>query len=343
MKALVYDKARSFSVKEVPDPVCGKNQVLIKTAACGVCKTDVHIHNGHFISRFPLTPGHEFAGVVEETGADVTNFKPGERVCADNTVLCGECYYCRRDQPLYCENFYSLGVNGPGGFAEYVAVNHDKVFSVPEKLSFNEASFTEPTACAVHGMDRIDLHFGDDVLMFGSGPTGIILAQLLKAGGAANLVVAAPTQFKLDLIEQMGIARTVRVDRSDYSSHEKEIKAAFPRGFDVIIDATGHAPMVEHCLNYVKHGSKIIVYGVCDEKENIQVNPYELFEKEIKIIGSFAQTHCFDRALAYLKNGTVAVKDLITHTYPLDDYAKALETVMKGKDSIKVIINPSSL
>jgi D-arabinitol dehydrogenase (NADP+) len=343
MKALVYDKAQHFSVKEVPDPEYGEQQVLIKAASCGVCKTDVHIHNGHFISRFPLTPGHEFAGVVEKVGSAVTAFQPGERVCADNTVLCGECYYCRRDQPLYCENFYSLGVNGPGGFAEYVAVNQDKVFSISNKLSFDEASFTEPTACAVHGMDMIDLRFGDDVLMFGSGPTGIILAQLLKAGGAANLLVAAPTQFKLDLIEQMGIARTVRVDRSDYSKHEKKIKDMFPRGFDVIIDATGYAPMVEHCLKYVKHGSKIIVYGVCDEDKNIEVNPYEIFEKEIKIIGSFAQTHCFDRALAYLENGTVQVRDLITHNYPLVDYEKALDTVMTGTDNIKVIINPSSV
>jgi D-arabinitol dehydrogenase (NADP+) len=107
-------------------------------------------------------------------------------VVGDNTVLCGECYYCRRDQPLYCENFYSLGVNGPGGFSESVLVNQDKVFPISDSLSFDEASFTEPTACAIHGMDMIDLSFGDDVLVFGSGPTGIILAQLLKAGGAAN-------------------------------------------------------------------------------------------------------------------------------------------------------------
>lgn len=284
MKALVYEEPRKFSVKEVPEPECGPHQVLIRVMACGVCKTDVHIHHGHFISRFPLTPGHEFSGIVEGTGEAVTAFKAGDRVTADNTVLCDECYYCRRNQPLYCKNFYSLGVNGPGGFAQYVVVNQDKVFPIPDHLSFDEASFTEPTACAVHGMDMIDLTFGDDVLMFGSGPTGIILAQLLKAGGAGNLVVAAPTRFKLDSIEKAGIARTVQVDRDDYSKHRRVLKEMFPRGFDVIIDATGHAPMVEHCLEYVKHGSKIVVYGVCDEGEDIKVNPYEIFEKEIKVI-----------------------------------------------------------
>jgi len=341
MKALVYEKPQTFTVKEIPAPVCGDKQVIIKVKSCGICKTDVHIHNGHFISRFPLTPGHEFAGTIESTGKDVTAFKSGDRVVADNTVLCGECYYCRRDQPLYCENFYSLGVNGPGGFADYVVVNQDKVFSIPENLSFDEASFTEPTACAVHGMDMIDLNFGDDVLMFGSGPTGIILAQLLKAGGAANVVVAAPSRFKLDLLNEMGITQTVQIDKNNYNIHEKEIKKLYPKGFDVIIDATGYAPMVEHCMKYVKHGSKIVVYGVCNEEDDIRINPYEIFEKEIKIIGSFAQTHCYDRALKYLESGRVQVQKLITHTFPLPEYAKGLEKVMEGGKQIKVLIHPN--
>lgn len=244
MKAVVYDKPQHFSVREVPVPECGEHQVLIKVHACGVCKTDVHIHNGSFISRFPLIPGHEFSGTIHQVGSLVTAFVAGDRVTADNTVLCGECYYCRRDEPLYCENFYSLGVNGPGGFAEYVLVNQEKVFPLADTLSFSDASMTEPTACAIHGMDLIDLRIGDDVLIFGSGPTGIILAQLIKYGGAANVVVCAPSKFKLDLIRKMAIAQTVLFDKSDYKEHEKIIKEDFPRGFDVVIDVTGHAPVV---------------------------------------------------------------------------------------------------
>ncbi len=341
MKALVYEKPENFSVKDIPAPHVGKNQVTIRVKVCGICKTDVHIHSGHFISSFPLTPGHEFSGVIEQAGEQVTAFKPGDRVVGDNTVLCGECYYCRKDQPLYCENFYSLGVNGPGGFSELVLVNQDKVFPISDALSFDEASFTEPTACAIHGMDMIDLRFGDDVLMFGSGPTGIILAQLLMLGGAANLVVAAPKKFKLDLLNDLGITQTIQMDRNDYSKHEKEIKDRHPRGFDVIIDATGHAPILEHCMRYVKRGSKVVVYGVCAEDDSIKVNPYEIFEKEIKIIGSFAQTHCYDRALKYLESGSVKVNRLVTHTYPLDDFAEALGIVMNGKEQIKVLIHPN--
>jgi D-arabinitol dehydrogenase (NADP+) len=340
MKALVYSQPQQFAIMERENPVCGRNQVLIRVKSCGICKTDVHIHHGSFISKFPLIPGHEFAGVIEKLGNDVTGFKKGDRVVADNTVLCGECYFCRKDQPLYCENFYSLGVNGPGGFAEYVAVNQDKVFSISDRLSFDEAAFAEPTACAVHGMDMIDVKLGDDVLLFGSGPTGIILAQLLKSGGAGNIVVAAPTKFKLDLVAELGIGQTVQIDRNDPLIHEKRIKELCPRGFDIVIDATGAAPVVERCVKYAKRGAKIVIYGVCDEKEQIRLSPYEIFAKELKIIGSFAQTHCFDRALKYLENGLVKVNKLITHQFKLDDYGEALNAVISGKDSIKVIVNP---
>ena len=341
MKALMYNEPRNFSIKEVNIPKFSENQVLIKVKACGICKTDVHIHNGSFISKFPLTPGHEFAGIIEEVGPKVSAFKKGDRVVADNTMLRGYCYYCRKNQPLYCENFYSLGVTGPGGFAEYVAVNQDKVFLISDNLTFEEASFTEPTACAVHGMDMINVHFGDDILIFGSGPTAIILAQLLKYGGAGNLVmVALPTKFKLDLVEQLQIAKTVQLDKKDYSQHERKLKEMYLEGFDIIIDATGSASITEQCVKFAKKGAKIVVYGVCNEADTIKISPYEVFAKELKIIGSFAQTHCFDRAIKFLENKVVKVDKLITNRFRLDEYEKGLHTVMEGSKSLKVIINP---
>ena len=340
MKALLYSKPRKFDIAEINIPEYGDNQVLIKIKSCGICKTDVHIHNGSFISRFPLTPGHEFSGIIEKAGAKVTAFKVGDRVVADNTVLCGECYYCRKNQPLYCDNFYSLGVTGPGGFAEYAVVNQDKVFHISDRLSFDVASFVEPTACAVHGMDMIGVKPGDDVLLFGAGPTGIILAQLLKHGGAGSLVVAAPTQFKLDLVKRLGIGQTVLVNKKDYGIHRKMIMDLYPKGFDIIIDATGASSITQDCTAYAKKGAKIVVYGVCSEDDRISLSPYEIFSKELKIIGSFAQTHCYDRAIKYLENGIVKVDDLITHKFGLSEYEKGLDTVMSGKNSIKVIINP---
>ncbi|MFH1538199.1 MAG: zinc-binding dehydrogenase, partial [bacterium] len=257
----------------------------------------------------------------------------------DNTVLCGECYYCRRNQPLFCENFYSLGVTGPGGFAEYVVVNQDKVFKL-EKLSFEEATLVEPTACVVHGMNVIDVQSGDDVLLFGAGPTGLILAQAVKNGGAGRVVVVDPNQFKLNLAKELGMDDVILADRSDPDFHEREIKKKYPKGFDIVIDASGIAKIAEQAIKYTKYGAKVIIYGVCNEGDKIQLSPYEIFRKEIKIIGSFAQTHCFEQAIRFLENGTIKVDKLITHEFNLDEYGKALDILTNIKNKLKVIIKP---
>jgi D-arabinitol dehydrogenase (NADP+) len=342
MKAVYYEAPRTFSVTEVPVPSPGPDQVLIKTATCGVCKTDVHIHQGEFISEFPLIPGHEFTGVVEQVGSRVFDVVIGTRVAVDNTVLCGHCYYCRKNQPLYCENFYSLGCNGPGGFAEYVVANHDKVFPIGN-LSFEEAAMIEPTACAVHGLDRIQLAPGSDVLMFGTGPTGIVLAQLLRHSGALNLVLVGSDPTKLALAGRLAQADTVLMDRSNYQRHQQAINERYPRGFDVVIDATGAISVLQDCPRYARHGGKLVIYGVTHETDVMSINPYEIFHKELSIIGSFAQTHAFDRAIQYLQRGIVQVKDLVTHRYPLDRFQEALDQVDHGQGHVKVIMDLGQL
>ena len=340
MKALVYTNPKEFSVKDVDKPKCGPNQALIKVMSCGICKTDVHIHNGEFISRFPLIPGHEFSGIVEETGINLTKFKTGDRVACDNSTVCGECYFCKRGKFLYCENFHSLGCNAPGGFAEYVVVNENKLFHISDKLSFDTAAFAEPTACAIHGMDVMDVQNGDSVLMFGSGPTGIILAQLLKHGGAGRVVVAARTKFKLQILNDLGI-ETVIIDENGPELHADALSKLEPKGFNIVIDATGARVVLQDCFKYLQKGAKLIVYGVCGASEQICFSPYDLFSNEYQIIGSFAQVNCFDRAIAALEHGIVKVDKLITNVFELKNYDMALETVIQGKSSLKVMIHPA--
>ncbi|QOX65271.1 zinc-dependent alcohol dehydrogenase family protein [Anoxybacterium hadale] len=340
MKAIVYNAPRDYELKEIPRPVIKPNQVLIKVAACGVCRTDMHIHEGDFISAFPLTPGHEFTGEIAEVGSQVTELSVGDRVVGDNTVLCGECYYCRRNQPLFCENFYSLGCNGPGGYAEYVAVNHDKVFPISDNLTYDQAIFVEPLACAIHGMDVIAPKCGDDVLIFGAGPTGILLAQLLKHGGAANVVVCASSQEKLNLIQKNGYAQTVWMDRKDYSVHTNVLKEMYPQGFDIVIDATGAPEVLEQCFEFPKKTGKIVIYGVCSSDAKITISPYQIFSNELKVLGSFAQTHCFDRAVKYLENGVIKVDDLVAGHFSLKEFGDVMDVMVNGKGLLKLIVNP---
>lgn len=339
MKAVQYSAASTFSIAEVAKPVPAPHQVVIRVKACGICKTDLSIHEGSFLAKFPLINGHEFAGVIDSVGSAVKEWKAGDRVTADNTELCGYCDACRADKPLYCENFDSHGCNMSGGFAEYVLINHDKVFPLSDNMSFEEATFAEPTACAVHGVDRIAPKLGDSILMFGAGPTGIILAQLLRRAGAGRMVIADPHADKLDVLRKYGFTDLVQIDKADPGKHTAEIKKIQPKGFDIVVEATGAASIFEQCFNFLHMGSKVVAYGVCAADAKVPVSPNEIFHNEYTILGSFAQTHCFGRALEYLESGVVQVKELISHRLPLEGYGEGLELII-NKKAKKIIINP---
>jgi D-arabinitol dehydrogenase (NADP+) len=339
MKAVVYDGPREFTVREVADPEPGPGEVVLRERITGVCGTDLHIHDGGFFSAYPLIPGHEIVGEVVAIGAGVDGALLGRVVAADNTDLCGYCYHCQRDEPLFCKNFRSLGVNAPGGFAESVLVHAAKCFPV-DHLVPEVAVMTEPTACAVHGMDVLSLRPGSDVLVFGAGPTGLVLAQLILHGGAARVVVAAPTPFKLDLARSYGIDETVLVNRANPDQAIDSLRGLAPQGFDVVVDATGATAIVERCLPLTKTGGTFLTYGMADEEARVPFSPYEVFRRELTIKGSFAQTHCFDRAIAYLRSGRVHTEGIVTHTFPLDRYGDALVALRSRSDCLKAVIVP---
>jgi len=340
MKALVYTAPEQYSVTEVPTPVPHGTEVLIRVRACGLCKTDVHIHHGHFFSAFPLIPGHEFAGEVAAVGAEVTRVAVGDRVTADNERQCGHCYYCRRGEPLFCEHLYAQGVNAPGGFAEYVLVEEQQVYALAPGISFHEAALIEPTACAVHGIDVIQPQAGDEVLQFGAGPTGLILAQLLRNSGAATLMMADLSPVKLGLAVRYADAEVVQVQRNDPTAHINTIKSLYPRGFDIVVDATGVARVVESLPQFTKYGAKVVYYGVCPEEDRIAISPYEVFRRELKILGSFSQAHTFERATRLVNTGVVKVKEMVSHIFPLEGWGEALRMVTEGTEQVKIVIEP---
>lgn len=343
MRANIYDKPGHCEIKEVPVPACGPKQVIIKVMSAGICKgADVPLSKGGFLAKFPLLNGHEFAGYVHETGGEVTTLKPGDRVAVDNAVNCGECYYCKQDKPLYCRNFYSLGCNAPGGFAEYVLADENKVFPISDNLSFNEACFAEPTACAVHSMDRAQVQFGDDVLVYGSGPTGIIFTQLLMHSNANRVVVCSPSQDKLDVLKKLGCKETILMDRNDPSKHESKLREIAPNGFDILADTTANVDVMESMIKFGKMGAKFIMFGMPHGGVKWAIDPEYWYVHEITLIPTWAQTHCFGRAVEYLESGKVQVKDLITHEFDLTDYDKGIKIAAKGgPGTLKVILHPN--
>jgi D-arabinitol dehydrogenase (NADP+) len=339
VRAVVYSAPRVFEVTTLPTPEPGAGEVRLAVELAGMCGTDLHIHEGGFFSKYPLTPGHEIVGRVDSMGDGVEGLIVGQRVVADNTVLCGHCPSCRRDKPLYCSNFYSLGVNGPGAFADYVTVLAEKCFPADD-LSLGAAVMTEPTACAIHGMDVLGARPGSDVLVFGAGPTGLVLAQLLVHGGAARVTVAAPTEFKLALARTYGIDKTVQIDRGDPGASLPTLRDNAPDGYHVVVEATGAVAVGEMCLPLTRDGGTVLIYGMADESAVLAVHPYEVFRRELTVKGSFAQTHCFDRALGVLRSGRVRTEGIVTHEFHLEDYGRALEALREDRSCMKAAIVP---
>jgi D-arabinitol dehydrogenase (NADP+) len=214
----------------------------------------------------------------------------------------------------------------------------DRVFPISH-LSAREAVMVEPTSCALHGMEVLDMEPGSDVLIFGAGPTGQVLAQLMKMNGAATLTAAAPAGSKLDLIGKLAADNIVPMDRRDPSVHQRRLKELAPKGFDYVIEATGAPSVCEEALHFVRRRGTLLVYGVYPEKASVRFDPFDVFRREITIKGSFAQIDSFQRALNYLENGRIQVKEIVTQEIPLKDWGKALELAW-SRQGIKTALVP---
>ncbi|KAI0037253.1 chaperonin 10-like protein [Vararia minispora EC-137] len=339
MRALWYNKPREFVVKQVPIPQPKDNEVLLKVSTCGVCGTDGHIHDGEFISTFPLIPGHEAVGSVVEMGKDVVGFEVGDRCAADVGITCDDCFFCRRGQSLLCENFKARGVSADGGFAEYIVYPQHKLYKI-ENMTDEEATLLEPAACAIHGLDKLRPPVGVDVLLLGAGPTGLILAQLLKLNGAAKITIAANKGIKMDVAKNLDCAdEYIELDRQNPEPQWEKLRQDNPYGFDIVIEATGVEKLANEAINYVRRGGTLMIYGVYENKALVHWPPSKIFGDEINIIGSFSQTFCFPRAVKYLDSGKIRTKGMVTDIFQLEQFQEALDK-MNSRSALKIAIKP---
>lgn len=338
MKAVVYDRPTSYVITDVPVPEPGPGQVRIKVIQVGVCGTDLHIHNGEFMAAYPLTPGHELVGTVDALGEGADRFRLGEHVTVNPNVHCGRCEYCLSGRLILCSGLKGMGSNFPGFFAEYVAVPENLVFSV-EGLPLDTAVFAEPAACATHGLENLHVRPGSSALVFGAGPTGLLLAQLIRSGGASSVTVAAPKQFKLDVATGLGIDRTVLIDRADPAATQQQVMdASGGKGYDIVVEATGSAAIGDLCVPLTRNGGTVLIYGVTSADDRVSFSPFDVFRREITIRGSFAEITSFEAAIGALRSGRVRTDGIISHRFGLDQYGDALETLRSDPTAHKVII-----
>jgi D-arabinitol dehydrogenase (NADP+) len=274
---------------------------------------------------------------VDAHGDGVSVPAIGTQVAVDNTIFCGECGPCLAGKPLFCTKFISLGCNAPGGFAEYVIVRAAKCYPL-DGLDLDVAVLAEPTACAVHGVDVLALRPASDVLIFGAGPTGLILSQLVRMAGAARVTVVAPTQSKLDLAKKYGAAHVIRADREHPDAVTEQLRAIAPDGFDAVVEATGSIGVFEVAMEHVATGGTLLVYGLAAEDAYARVSPYEVFKSELTIKGSFAQAHCLGRAVLALRSGAIKTDGMITDIVSLGDFGRALDN-LADSSHVKTIVD----
>jgi D-arabinitol dehydrogenase (NADP+) len=334
MKAAVLEAVKKIAIlNDLPEPTIGPRDVLVRSKACGICGTDVHIWEGDFFPTFPLIPGHELAGEVVMIGAEVEGLNPGNRVMVDPTVTCEECHFCMINRQNHCLKWNAVGVTRDGGFAEYVRVPAKNCYRF-ESVSFGEAAFCEPLACVVFGQDRARIDLGSEVLIIGAGPIGQLHIQASRVNGAASITAVDIMESKLHLAREHGATDLVIAD----NALEDKLRRIAPFGFDVVIDATGAARVMQYSLKYVKNGCRYLVFGVCAPHDKIEISPFEIYRRDLEIIGSFAIRRTYDRAFKLMEHGAVRVQRLIHEAMPVEELPRGLDLMKRGAAEMKLQI-----
>jgi 2-desacetyl-2-hydroxyethyl bacteriochlorophyllide A dehydrogenase len=316
---------------DVPLPEPGPGDILIAVRAAGICGTDLHIFHGEYEARYPIIPGHEFSGVVAAVGENTRRYRVGDRVTADPNIPCGLCPYCQRNEPNQCAHLAAVGVTRDGAFAEYVVVPEGNVFRI-DNLPFAAAALIEPLACVVWGLKRVQVQPGDAALIFGAGPMGCLVLQALRHAGAAQVVVVDVIPSRLEQAAALGATETVLAD-----GHQAgRLRALVPLGYDLVTDATGVPDVLEQCFDYVRPRGKVWVFGVCPPESRASFSPYEVFRRDLTVIGSFAVNRTFQESIALIGSGAIQAEALISHRLPLDQFADGLRLAEHDPRRMKV-------
>lgn len=346
MKAVVYDKPGRINghVKEIPIPVCGDGDVLMKVMSCAICKPaeSSHDRNGSLLGVYPATPGHEFAGVAVQVGKNVATIKEGDYITADNAYPCGTCYPCKIGKPAMCEHYSCQGHNMQGGFAQYILCKAEKVFPFSKDLSFDKACMTELVNCCTSSVKNAELNYGENVVILGCGSSGNLIAQLMKHSQAGRIASLDCVQSKLDRIIPYGV-ETVLVNPDDFSVHESLLKKMFPHGIDVIIDAIGDdGPLLESIFPLLAPGGRLVIYSFFYfEPKTFKVDPGLMIRKGLKITSAPLQMNNFGECVKYMEQKKVDTSAIIDAVYPLDRYFEALDRVLNDSGTMKIIIHPN--
>ena len=339
MKSLVKAKAeKGIWLQDTPEPEVGHNDLLIKIRKTAICGTDMHIYNWDEWSQktipVPMVVGHEYVGEVVGMGQEVKGFKVGDRVSGEGHITCGHCRNCRAGRVHLCRNTEGVGVNRPGAFAEYLVIPAFNAFKIPDNISDELASIFDPFGNAVHTALSFDL-VGEDVLITGAGPIGIMAAAVAKHVGARHVVVTDINPYRLELAKKMGATRAVDVSKEDLKDVMNEL--GMTEGFDVGLEMSGVPAAFRDMLNKMNHGGKIAMLGI--PPQDVAIDWNQVIFKGLVIKGIYGR-EMFETwyKMASLLQSGLDLSPIITHTFSIDDFQKGFDTMGSGHSG-KVILD----
>lgn len=339
MKALVKSKSeRGLWLEDVPEPKIGSNDVLIRVDRTGICGTDLHIYKWDDWARktipVPMVVGHEFVGEIMEVGANVKDFFPGQIVSGEGHVVCGHCRNCLAGRRHLCADTKGVGVNRPGAFAEYLSLPMTNVWVHAPEIDRDVASIFDPFGNAVHTALSFDV-LGEDVLITGAGPIGIMAAAVVRHAGARFVVITDTNEFRLDLARKMGVTRAVNPLMQSLPEVQKEL--GMKEGFDVGLEMSGNPAAFRDLIDSMCHGGKIAMLGIPSEAIAIDWNKVVFNMLTIKGIYGREMYETWYKMTVMLQSG-LDIRPVITHRFGFEDYEKGFAAMLSGQSG-KVILN----
>lgn len=339
MKALVKkERKEGLWMEEVPMPTIGDHDVLIKVKKSSICGTDVHIWKWDAWAQktipVPMVVGHEFMGMIVEVGAAVKNLKVGQRVSGEGHITCGVCPNCRKGLKHVCVNTLGVGVNRPGSFAEYISLPAENVFPLPDSIPDELAAIFDPFGNATHTALSFDL-VGEDVLITGAGPIGIMSAAIARHAGARHVVITDLNEQRLQIASAMGATKTVNISKESLVEETKKLGIEY--GYTVGLEMSGHPNGLNTLLENMQHGGKVALLGI--------LPPGTLIDWDLVIFKMLQIKGIYGREIfstwykmAHMLESGLNLSPIITHHFPIDQFREGFEVMISG-NSGKVILD----
>lgn len=339
MHALVKAHAAvGIELQDIAKPVPGPNDILIRVKRAAICGTDMHIYNWDAWAQktipVPMAVGHEYCGEVVQIGSEVSGFKPGDRVSGEGHITCGHCRNCRAGRRHLCRNTVGVGVNRPGAFAEYVVIPAFNAFKLTAAIDDEIAAILDPLGNAVHTALAFDV-VGEDVLITGAGPIGIMATAIVRFIGARNVVITDVNDYRLELARKMGATLALNVTRDKLEDAMKQL--GMQEGFDVGLEMSGNAAALRDMLRTMHHGGSIAMLGIPPTEVAIDWNEVILKGLTIKGIYGRQMFETWYKMAALLQSG-LNIRPVITHRLPYTQYQQAFDIMGAGKSG-KVVMN----